>query len=450
MKLNLRFRGCYCPNSKRSLNHKIYTTCLLPVFLFLSMNGNAQAVASSRPAEGLKIGDAIPEALWHLSLQVVNHPEGKDTITLNDYRDKMVILDFWSTWCSACIASIEKLMPLNHVLKEDFVILPVTSQDRSLIAPFISKRNWSVPSVTGNTNLHKAFPHQGIPHLVWLSDNKVQAITGAQDALEKNIRLLLKGADVKDFLVMKKGPVAFDPGKPMLAGLGLPDGTLYSHSIFTGSIDSLPKTLRVEAAVGVVNMINVSAAELIQHAYSDIISPLSVHQRCVWETDDPTRDRLVPPAGLDYREQDAWERRNSLCYGLFLPGSHTPQMLLNAMKEDLHRLLVSKRLMVSVQKRPVSCLVLSRGDKPLVKHSQAIDNLDFRKFFFRLQYAYQSGPLPLVDETGWEGNIAVCADADLNDKQALQATIFRHGLKITESVREMDVLVIATAKEEKL
>ncbi|WP_157278253.1 hypothetical protein [Olivibacter sitiensis] len=46
----------------------------------------------------LNIGDTIPEALWHLPLQVVNHPPtgGKDTITFNDYRGKAIILDVWS------------------------------------------------------------------------------------------------------------------------------------------------------------------------------------------------------------------------------------------------------------------------------------------------------------------------------------------------------------------
>ncbi|WP_257667471.1 hypothetical protein [Parapedobacter tibetensis] len=45
----------------------------------------------------LQIGDTIPEALLNLPLQVVNHPEGKETITLADYKGKLIILDFWAT-----------------------------------------------------------------------------------------------------------------------------------------------------------------------------------------------------------------------------------------------------------------------------------------------------------------------------------------------------------------
>src|SRR5690606_34739823 len=46
---------------------------------------------------GLSIGDTIPDAVWNLPLWVVNHPDGKDTIKLDDYRnEKLLVLDFWA------------------------------------------------------------------------------------------------------------------------------------------------------------------------------------------------------------------------------------------------------------------------------------------------------------------------------------------------------------------
>src|SRR5690606_33092116 len=62
-----------------------------------AVHGVALSTDSIKP---LKIGDSIPEALWNLPLQVVNHSEGKDTITLNDYRNsKLIVLEFWATYC---------------------------------------------------------------------------------------------------------------------------------------------------------------------------------------------------------------------------------------------------------------------------------------------------------------------------------------------------------------
>lgn len=80
----------------------------------------------------LQIVDTIPDELWHLPLQVVNHPDGKDTITLNDYRDeKLIILDFWASYCSPCIKSISKI---DSILKDSdlashSVLLPVLVHD---------------------------------------------------------------------------------------------------------------------------------------------------------------------------------------------------------------------------------------------------------------------------------------------------------------------------------
>src|SRR5690606_14700910 len=80
----------------------------------------ATAVASTKP---LQIGDTIPDYLWHLPLQVVNYSPagGKDAITLNDYRDKLIILDFWATWCKPCISSLYKLDTLQKQFAGELV-----------------------------------------------------------------------------------------------------------------------------------------------------------------------------------------------------------------------------------------------------------------------------------------------------------------------------------------
>src|SRR5690606_22197853 len=70
--------------------------------------------AKKQSITALNIGDQIPDALWNTPLQVINHPDGKDYITLNDYRDrKLIILDFWATWCGSCIKNFPKLDSLN-------------------------------------------------------------------------------------------------------------------------------------------------------------------------------------------------------------------------------------------------------------------------------------------------------------------------------------------------
>ena len=49
----------------------------------------------------LKIGDAIPATVWTTPLQVVNAPQ--KTTTLSADKGKLILLDFWNTWCSSCL-----------------------------------------------------------------------------------------------------------------------------------------------------------------------------------------------------------------------------------------------------------------------------------------------------------------------------------------------------------
>src|SRR5690606_11186126 len=104
MKQKLRLGDSYALTKHKLKQFKIRYFSLLAVVTIMCLYAVKQvsaqvaetcftAVSEIKP---LQIGDTIPEALWQLPLQVVNHPKGKDTITLNDYRDKkLIILDFW-------------------------------------------------------------------------------------------------------------------------------------------------------------------------------------------------------------------------------------------------------------------------------------------------------------------------------------------------------------------
>src|SRR5690625_1831729 len=98
-----------------------------------------EAVAGGKEEiKPLQIGDTIPEELWNMPLQVVNHPEGKETITLNEYKDKLIILDFWATWCGSCISAFPKVKSIEKTFEKDLSVIPVTSQSHEKISSFLA------------------------------------------------------------------------------------------------------------------------------------------------------------------------------------------------------------------------------------------------------------------------------------------------------------------------
>ncbi|PRD51987.1 hypothetical protein C5749_16960 [Sphingobacterium gobiense] len=165
--------------------------------LFNLSTAQAQSPENGEAAEGqteirpLQIGETIPEELWNMPLQVVNHPTGKETISLNDYRHKeLIILDFWATWCGSCLSSIRTLYHLSDN-NPDVGMLPVAKQTADEIDKAQSIKYWfkdiKQVSVVNADFLSRIFNSVSVPHLVWISDGQVRAITNGLALTQDNI-----------------------------------------------------------------------------------------------------------------------------------------------------------------------------------------------------------------------------------------------------------------------
>lgn len=137
----------------------------------------------------LQIGDTIPEELWHMPLEAVNHPTGKKTVILNDYRDKLIILDFWATWCGSCISAFPKVKSIEKSFENDLVVIPVTSQSYEKISVFLSTNETIKPlniwSAVNTKQLERYFNIFTLPHYVWISNGRLASFTTIK-AFEKD------------------------------------------------------------------------------------------------------------------------------------------------------------------------------------------------------------------------------------------------------------------------
>jgi len=67
---------------------------------------------------------------------------------LQDYRGKVVLLNFWATWCGPCLVEMPSMERLYQELKEeDFAILAVSSdpQGREVTQPFVESQGLTFP-----------------------------------------------------------------------------------------------------------------------------------------------------------------------------------------------------------------------------------------------------------------------------------------------------------------
>lgn len=77
-------------------------------------------------------------------------------IALADHRGKVVLLDFWATWCPPCVASMPHLEQISSDYRDRVVVLGVNQEpgDEETVRRFLSDRGITFPSVVDPGPIH--------------------------------------------------------------------------------------------------------------------------------------------------------------------------------------------------------------------------------------------------------------------------------------------------------
>jgi thiol-disulfide isomerase/thioredoxin len=77
-------------------------------------------------------------------------------INLSDYKGKIVILDFWATWCGPCRMGVPDLVSIQKEYKDKVVVIGISLDDQrtmSDIAPFMKQYGVNYPIVYGTNKV---------------------------------------------------------------------------------------------------------------------------------------------------------------------------------------------------------------------------------------------------------------------------------------------------------
>ena len=103
--------------------------------------------------------------------------QGK-TWTLKDLKGKVVLVNFWATWCPPCRKEMPDLNTLYLRFKDQgFVILAISDEEADKVKPFIAERSISYPVMLDpGRKVNELFQVQGIPKsFVYDRDGKLVA-----------------------------------------------------------------------------------------------------------------------------------------------------------------------------------------------------------------------------------------------------------------------------------
>ena len=172
-------------SKEKSAKLKAY---LLIVLLYFLM-GQLQA---QEPIKPLKVGDKVPEIKLK---SLYNTKRNNLRLTV---KNKLTILDFWSTWCGPCIQSLPALHQVQKKYNKELTIYLLNADAKPKLTEFVStyqKNNeFSLPMLKYTIYVKSLFAHYSIPHLVWLNaDGVIIAITDKEALNDNNIVLALSG-----------------------------------------------------------------------------------------------------------------------------------------------------------------------------------------------------------------------------------------------------------------
>ncbi len=90
--------------------------------------------------------------------------QGK-TWTLKDLRGKVVLVNFWATWCPPCRKEMPDLQALYEKFKDQgLVVLAISDEESAKVSPFLAERTITYPVLLDpGRKVNEVFEVEGIP-----------------------------------------------------------------------------------------------------------------------------------------------------------------------------------------------------------------------------------------------------------------------------------------------
>jgi len=172
--------------------------CLM--LLLCPYSNKAQPAKKIKP---LAVGDHVPDIAFG---QMINY--NQNTTRLSQFKGKLLLLDFWATWCGNCVKKFDMLDSMQRKYPDKFQVILINSANtrdtKEKLANFFERQKngagnkLMLPAAYNEPMADKYFPHKFIPHYIWIDKNsKVKAITDAEEVTIQHIEDVIRGKAVQ-------------------------------------------------------------------------------------------------------------------------------------------------------------------------------------------------------------------------------------------------------------
>ncbi len=370
-------------------------------------------------AQAFKIGDNLPN--YQLK-SVVNYKT--DSLNFKDAKGKILIIEFWATWCGACIPALQHLDEIKNKFPNDVFVVGISDDSKERLTKFLTKRVVGVPLASeADMKLNGMFAFNTVPHTIIADKNgKIIAMTSPNEVTEEKIKELIAGKTPNFKLKQEK---EFDP---QIDYFGVDESTDYSI-IQKSSIQGFPSFSR--RGSGVFKDRRISCVNLM---------PQSILQLAFKKSFESTIVNL-PEAKKSFTPE------NIYCFDIIVKESDKAN-LYKIMQAEATKLFGLK---ANIEKRVVDVYVLKKV-ADILKESTNKDSdwsaggggLKSKNVEMDVLVSFIANVAgkPVVDETNLKGKYDINFDYAEEDPTSLKKALESLGLKISKEKREVEMLII--------
>lgn len=427
---------------------------------------NIIVCTSIAQTKSLTVGDLVPNVKIS---NIVNYKSSQAYIS--DFKNKLLILDFWATWCAPCVSMLPVCDSLQKEFNDDVQILPVAEQDRTTVTTFInhiqSARHISFPSVTGDTVLSKMFVHTEIPHYVWIDrTGKVIAITGADKLTSTTIKDYLNSGIITvaikedNFKQINEHQPMFKVANELIDSNNkhidmIPDNNVLYHSVITGYIDGFgcesgadnERILCKNYSIGGLYRVALGGTDIKKMFVNSTV--WQVHNTAVLAYTDSADMQLTSEP-----EIKQWLKTHTFCYELKCANTSFEKRS-SIMLRDLNNYFgTTFGISGDIETVPAKILALVKTNSNTSFATKGISEKSIvNTYYLKIKNQPVSALLnflsfqmdwlpPLKDETEYKSNIDIELSCDLTNLQDVNKALSAYGLQLEEKEEPREMIVI--------
>lgn len=360
-------------------------------------------------------GEMAPE----LGLTAILGEGQKEPPSLASLKGKVVVLEFWATWCGACLAHMPSANALvEEFADEDLVYLTITAEDIATVERFMERRGRrGLIGIDANETAFSTYDPVAVPHMVLIDrEGRIAASTYANQVTAPVLRSLLAGEDLDLPIKRSSRSDATEDAVYAEPPIG-PEITVEPHSGTAGR--SLRRGKWQIVAVGMLRSLLIRSIYDLPLAQMRLELPGDPSWTIRAAVPEARQEELLPMLKASMAERMGYHteviEEEMECTVLErIPGADAPE----------------------VKEKPKG---MTRSMGPNL-YGEAVSMSRLATHISRIT----AGERPCIDETGLTGKYAI--ELEVHDKDSLVEGLARHGLRYRKERRRMPVTVFKPSK----